>query len=594
MENVDINKKKRLHFGVLISNINDPIQYAVWNGISEYAKYNDIHLTAYICTYQTAENEIISHYNTCFDAIKNNKAIDGAILFSGFIAQDIGYDNMKKEILEFRHDIPTISISFSMPGITSVQTDNVIGIYNAVKHLIEVHDKRNIAFVMGPAGHSECIDRLEGYKKALIDNNIEFDERYVLPGNFTVECGINAVKELIDNRKLPFDAFVLSDDFAAMGVINELTRRSILVPTAVSVTGFDDIREASIFTPSISTVRQNFHAIGMISTENLINKIYDLPVDEITNITPSLVQRQSCGCLESSVSESKPVDPGVFDEESTLHSFIQDKFSEIFQNYVPQQEIQGWVSTLVGRIITKPFNRDSFLMIFDEIIINYNNYSQDFSPWKEAINIMTLGVDAFSYEIDNRYSVLSAFIHAVTLIHDVSIKNEKNNLFELDNFRNTLRSVASTIVSTFDINTLRDDLYNLLPVLSLNSALVGLYGKSIKSGDSNANRSLDTVIGFNGEQKFITKGADFKFLFYSDYSEIEYFDNGDEQRSLLFFPLFFEDEEIGIILLPYDSKVHVDVYETLRTSISSMTKGAQLLSKTSALSATDELQYGNV
>jgi diguanylate cyclase (GGDEF)-like protein len=53
--------------------------------------------------------------------------------------------------------------------------------------------------------------------------------------------------------------------------------------------------------------------------------------------------------------------------------------------------------------------------------------------------------------------------------------------------------------------------------------------------------------------------------------------------------LFFEDEEMGIVLLPYDKEIHTDTYETLRINLSSAVKGAQMLAKIQTLSVTDEL-----
>ena len=137
------NTNKRLHFGVLMSTIDDSCQCVVWDGISEYAKENDIHLTAYIGSYQTTTDDYASHYMTCFEAIRNNQTLDGVILLSGFIAHNEGLEDYFSMCSEICNKIPVVSVSYNMPDIPSVLTDNLNGLYSAVEHLIKDHGKKN-------------------------------------------------------------------------------------------------------------------------------------------------------------------------------------------------------------------------------------------------------------------------------------------------------------------------------------------------------------------------------------------------------------------------------------------------------------------
>ena len=210
--------KKRIHFGVIFSTVDDTNQYNIWRGIVEYAAENDIHLTAYFGTYQMTDDEFTSHFETCIETIRNSVSLDGVIIFSGFIAHIIGNKNFKKYVNRIPKNIPIVSVSYVIPGVPSVIVDNAAGMYSAVNHLIQVHGKKKIAFVKGPDGHPEAEARFDGYKGALAANGLPYDERYIFPGNFDPEGGRDAVKKLLEKPELSIEAISACDDATAMGI----------------------------------------------------------------------------------------------------------------------------------------------------------------------------------------------------------------------------------------------------------------------------------------------------------------------------------------------------------------------------------------
>jgi len=152
-----------------------------------------------------------------------------------------------------------------------------------------------------------------------------------------------------------------------------------------------------------------------------------------------------------------------------------------------------------------------------------------------------------------------------------------------------IRRVLSNLLLVFDIDSLANEIYRSLSDLSINTALIGLYNNHIKGGDPKADRTIGTLIGFDGDIKFNLKHNSWKPMKFSDYSTINSFDFERELRIMFFIPLFFGNEEMGIMLLPYDDKIPIDAYETLRVNMSASIKGSQLLSKIQTLSITDEL-----
>ncbi|MCL2720663.1 MAG: GGDEF domain-containing protein [Treponema sp.] len=584
-----MENKKRLHFGVVFPTLDNTCQYDVWCGIEKYAEVNDIHLTAFFGTYQTTNYNFVMHYETCFETIKNSKSLDGLIMLSGFIAQNIGIKNVEKYAAKIPAHLPVVSISHSIPGIPSVLVDNINGIYNVVEHLIQFHNKKKIAFVKGPDGHQEAEERLTGYKKALAANGITFDEQYVLPGYFSPESGQDAVIELLEKRKIPFDAIVASDDETAMGVLIELKNKNITVPSDIAVTGFDDDRFSATFIPSISTSRQDFFEIGFISADTLFKKIKGEQINEVTYVPPIFVARQSCGCLEKKFSDIDPVSDKTPEKQDFLFSFLHQKFISIFDNIVSQQQIKDWAAALVEKVKEEPFSKNKFLYLLNDILVDYNYHSNDFNPWHEALIVFANGIEHHHSEIKYAHSILSTLAFATSLVHDIRSKEGKAKEFVINNTRLLIRRVGSNLVLLYDIDSLADEMSRSLPELSIHTALVGLYHDPVRNDDADADRTIDTLIGFDRDNKFNMQHNRWNPILFSDYSTISRFDFERERRSFLFMPLFIKDEEVGIALFPYDSRIPVDGYESLRINISTAVKGAELISKIQTLSITDEL-----
>jgi diguanylate cyclase (GGDEF)-like protein len=589
MQNSESKSSKRLHFGVLMSTIDNACQQEAWNAIVEYAKDKDIHLTAYIGTYQNTDNTFNSYLDSCFESLCGDGAIDGLLFFSGFIAQNIGLDGFDKYIARIPKHLPTVSISFALPGVPSVLTDNTNGIYNAVEHLIKVHNRKMIAFVKGPEGHPEAEARFSGYKNALAANGIEFDERLVFPGDFGRHGGREAVSEMIDKRLVSVDAIAASNDQSAIGILTALRKRDILVPSSVAVTGFDDDIISAMFGPSISTIRQNFTEIGQVSIDTLYNVVKGKQVSEITYVNPVFVPRQSCGCLEEGSTFVDIINDDLPVDATTLLAFVSLKFTRLFEGYVPEQQVRQWVTSLVGMIVSDNFIKDDFLRTLDEILVNYNHYYEGFHKWHEALNILAMGVEVHNNEVKCAQAVLSALILATSLVHDIRYKEERRKEYFLGDDRLRLRRITNALLLMFDMDTLADELHRLFPSLSINTALVALYHNPIKCGEQDANRTIETLIGFDGDTKFNLKHNSWNPIHLGDYSTITDFDFERERRTILFLPLFFHDEEMGVFILPYDIDISVDTYDRLRVNISTATKGAELLSKVQTLSITDEL-----
>ena len=144
-------------------------------------------------------------------------------------------------------------------------------IYEIVSHLINSGYK-HIGYLGGPPNLNISKSRIQGYKKALLDNNIDLMNRIILNVKLNEEGGFKGTKTLIQKFS-NIDAICCVNDPVALGVYKYLNKVGIRIPNKIAVTGFSNNPSSKIITPSMTTVDQNGYEMGSKAAEILIKKI---------------------------------------------------------------------------------------------------------------------------------------------------------------------------------------------------------------------------------------------------------------------------------------------------------------------------------
>lgn len=152
-----------------------------------------------------------------------------------------------------------------------VINDNFKGAYLAASHLIE-RGRDKIYFINGPKSVPTSTERLEGYKKALGNAGIKYNEKLVIYGNLTMKDGYAAANTLLAWEEPPFGVFCYND-YTAIGVMRAIREHGLRVPGDISLVGYDDIEILSYMEVPLTTVRQARYTIGSRGAELLINMI---------------------------------------------------------------------------------------------------------------------------------------------------------------------------------------------------------------------------------------------------------------------------------------------------------------------------------
>lgn len=177
-----------------------------------------------------------------------------------------------------------------------VDVDGAKGIADVVNHLVKL-GHRQIGYIKPPDGLMCSIHRWEGFLRAMTENNLVVDEEQVVDGGFTEKSGQVAMHLLLDLARPP-TAVIAANDPCAFGAMRALQMRGLIPGKNVSVVGFDDIRMASQWHPSLTTVSQPFRRLGFIATQTLIDIIAGKETEQQVILEPQLVTRASTGPLE--------------------------------------------------------------------------------------------------------------------------------------------------------------------------------------------------------------------------------------------------------------------------------------------------------
>ena len=188
-----------------------------------------------------------------------------------------------------RFDVPlVVADSGGASTAPSVAIDQVAGAVAATAHLAGL-GHRGIRHIAGPAGSLDGVEREAGWRAELQRRGLEVVEP--LRGDWTAESGRIAAETLLENRD--FSALFVSNDQMALGVLHAFAAAEVSVPGDVSVVGFDDIPESAHFTPSLTTVRQDFGALGRRMMEVVTSAIAGEPARRTVLETATLVSRDS-------------------------------------------------------------------------------------------------------------------------------------------------------------------------------------------------------------------------------------------------------------------------------------------------------------
>lgn len=177
-----------------------------------------------------------------------------------------------------------------------IMLDHQQGGYLAIKHLLSLGHRR-IACMTGLRSVVACEALMDGYRKALNEEKIAFDERLIFEGDFSAGKEGPAMEQFLAHGATAIFCF---NDLMTMGLYREIARRGLSIPDDISVVGYDDAPYSDLIHPPMTTVRQRVKDIGARATELLIDIIAGETGQEAYVFEPEMILRKSTGPVKMS------------------------------------------------------------------------------------------------------------------------------------------------------------------------------------------------------------------------------------------------------------------------------------------------------
>lgn len=159
--------------------------------------------------------------------------------------------------------------------------------YEATRWLIQRNNHHKVGYIGVSNDFPPGPRRYRGFSRAMQEAGLQIDPRFIKMGDFTLESGKRAARSLIEGGEMPTAIFAIND-LMAIGLILTLQDAGYRIPEDVAVLGFDDIPEASIVRPALTTLAQNPREIGEKMAEMLFERIED------PNITERRIYESHC------------------------------------------------------------------------------------------------------------------------------------------------------------------------------------------------------------------------------------------------------------------------------------------------------------
>jgi DNA-binding LacI/PurR family transcriptional regulator len=213
--------------------------------------------------------------------------VDGVLLLSLH-----GGDQLPQDLES--HSVPTVLSGRPLTGgetLYYVDSDNRGGARLATEYLLAA-GRRTIATITGPLDMCAGQDRLAGYRSALEAAGRHYDPGLVAHGEFSIASGQRAMTELLRTRP-ELDAVFAASDLTAIGAMRAIEAAGRQVFTDVAVVGFDDIGDAELAHPALTTIRQPIADMGRAMATRLLQRIAGESAARCTVLPVELVRRDT-------------------------------------------------------------------------------------------------------------------------------------------------------------------------------------------------------------------------------------------------------------------------------------------------------------
>jgi methyl-accepting chemotaxis protein/DNA-binding LacI/PurR family transcriptional regulator len=530
-----MDKRKTIAF--IISNIMHPNEAKVWAGLTREAKSMNVNL--------------ISSVGTSIFRLLRKKEVDGIMIWTSVMSWHVTIDELRAFIKGI--GLPAVSLDEVIPGIPSVVSDNYGGINLVLDHIIKVHGKRKIAYIRGPEDSAIAEKRYKAYIDTLRANGINIDPSLITPAANWMDTEL--IKKIIREKAGSFDCIASVSDFKVLSVLEDLRSSGLRVPEDVAVVGFDNDRKGEALSRPLTTVDPGHIRIASCGLEILLDSINGGSQPAETIVPAQLVARETCGCLPACIANTQWHDP----EENQKQ----------MQNISGFDEEEKWLNEALKKSFTNAGAEISFFHELEDHVEATVESIEDEKVWYKRICKVRTKLKAGFFKF-RKARAFSELINKSQVIVSLSAARKILQMnINKDHNKNQFLEICMDIVSSYDIEDIFKKCSDGFKKLGISSFCIRLYADM----NNPAKGSRIAMISTGNETNFDSENTNHSF---TDDIIPDIFFNLAESFRLIVMPLFFQNEQIGLVLFgdgPYEG----EIYELLRGQLSTAIKGALLI-----------------
>ncbi|MFI5162853.1 MAG: LacI family DNA-binding transcriptional regulator [Sphingobacteriales bacterium] len=281
----NLRKKSSHIIGVIVPRLNSNFMSDVIAGVEKVV--NEANYTLFISQSLESMKKEVSNAKAMF-----NNRVDGLLV-------SLAYDTENIEHFEpfIKRDIPVIFFDrvHEHKKCPSIFINNYQAAYDITSHLVEQGCKR-IAHISGNQLRNVYSERARGYKQALQDNRIAFDDGLLIINDLSVKSGIEAAENILNMADRPDGVFV-ANDICAIACIQTMKKAGIKIPAEIAFAGFNNDPTSCVIEPNLTTIDYRGHEMGEVAAKIMVDHL--MKGDDLQK-THSLILRSELIIRESS------------------------------------------------------------------------------------------------------------------------------------------------------------------------------------------------------------------------------------------------------------------------------------------------------
>lgn len=268
---------------LMIADISNGFYHPIARAVQDVARQYDYEVLI-------SNSDHIYEYEKHFCEIVLRRGVDGAIL----VPIHLTTEELDAYVSQSHIPFVVLGHHINHPNIDVVYMDDERATYETALWLIAERGHQRLGYIGVPPILPPGPRRLRGFTHAVADAGLEVNPAHIKEGDFTLEGGKRVAQALIAEGNLP-SALMVANDLMAIGAILAFQDAGFRVPEDIAIVGFDNIPEATIVRPALTTIAQNPREIGEKLACALFERIEDSSITErrLYRTSYDLVVRES-------------------------------------------------------------------------------------------------------------------------------------------------------------------------------------------------------------------------------------------------------------------------------------------------------------